>query len=126
MKHYLNKIFCVFVVLFSCFVLASCGESLISAETDTCYVGSSIKLEVKNENNEEVIWEVSDSEIAKIEDGLLTGLKAGNVTVKVAVGEKTGKLTIKVKEKVVERETLFCGSNLITENPPKASFNVDV
>lgn len=117
MKHYLNKIFCVFVVLFSCFVLASCGESLISAETDTCYVGSSIKLEVKNENNEEVIWEVSDSEIAKIEDGLLTGLKAGNVTVKVAVGEKTGKLTIKVKEKVVERETLFCGSNLITENP---------
>ncbi len=117
MKHYLNKIFCVFVVLFSCFVLASCGESLISAETDTCYVGSSIKLEVKNENNEEVIWEVSDSEIAKIEDGLLTGLKAGTVTVKVAVGEKTGKLTIKVKEKVVERETLFCGSNLITENP---------
>ena len=117
MKHYLNKIFCVFVVLFLCFVLASCGESLISAETDTCYVGSSIKLEVKNENNEEVIWEVSDSEIAKIEDGLLTGLKAGTVTVKVAVGEKTGKLTIKVKEKVVERETLFCGSNLITENP---------
>lgn len=117
MKHYLNKIFCVFVVLFSCFVLASCGESLISAETDTCYVGSSIKLEVKNENNEEVIWEVSDSEIARIEDGLLTGLKAGTVTVKVAVGEKTGKLTIKVKEKVVERETLFCGSNLITENP---------
>ncbi len=117
MKHYLNKIFCVFVVLFSCFVLASCGESLISAETDTCYVGSSIKLEVKNENNEEVIWEVSDSEIARIDDGLLTGLKAGTVTVKVAVGEKTGKLTIKVKEKVVERETLFCGSNLITENP---------
>ena len=116
MKNWIKRLLICLVSFIAISTLCACGGIKISGNK-TCYVGSSIKLEVSLLEGEEAIWEVSDEAIAKIDNGLLTGLSPGVVTVTVKVGEKSGKISITVKEKVEEIETLFCGTNLITENP---------
>ena len=55
----------------------------------------------ENATNKNVIWETSNSEIATVENGKVTALKEGTVTitVKTVDGNKIDKCTIEVKEK---------------------------
>ena len=109
----------VILVLLFAIVLASCtGSKIKITGPNECGVGSSIKLEVVlDETDKEIIWEVSDEEIATISDGVLTGLKEGTVIVYAKTDDLVGKISIKVMEKVEKRERLFLGTNLITKEP---------
>lgn len=123
---YMKKIFFFFLLSFLALAFIACKENVEPVDSvtvvitgnDTCFVGNEIKLEAIVEGSESsVSWRVSDSEIATIEDGTLTGLKAGEVTVYAKVDDVETSFLVKVKEKVIERDTLFCGTNLITEEP---------
>ena len=118
MKKLIKRLAICLIFCFVSTVLVSCGEIKIEG-SKTCYVGSSIQLQavVNIDTSEEVTWSVSDESIATIKDGLLTGLKPGTVKVMARVSDKEAKISITVKEKVEERESLFCGINLITEEP---------
>ena len=125
MKLVIKKTLLFFIVFIVVFAFIACKDekppkdvAIVISGNDTCYVGSSITLEAIVVGTEEkVTWEVSDESIATIEDGVLTGLKEGTVIVKATVEEETSEISIKVKEKVIERDSLFCGINLITEEP---------
>ena len=125
MNKVIKRIGFFFIVILSIICLIACKEDLPNEETkvsisisgpNTCLVGESITLNASIEGtDEEPVWSVSDALIASIDNGILTGLKEGTVTIMVTVGEEKSEYEVLVKEKVVERESLFCGINLITE-----------
>ena len=81
-------------------------------------IGEQITLTATIVNSEETpIWSSSDDNIATVSDGVVTGIKEGNVDISVKVEDVTKTLSIKVKEKVVTNVSLFCGVNLETQNP---------
>ena len=116
---WIKKISIFVIFLLTIFSLASCKASskITIIGNDTCYIGDSIQLEAKYEDLEgEVSWEVDDEEIAKIDNkGMLKGLKEGKVKVTATVGSEKSEISIKVIKKVIEREPLFIGTNLISE-----------
>ena len=52
-----------------------------------------------NATNKTIIWSSSDSAIAKVEDGMVTAFKEGNVTVTAKAEDKTAECIITVKKK---------------------------
>ncbi len=119
MRIILGKIIVVILLLLSVIFIASCGfeNDFVISGNEVCYVGGSIKLEAITDSEEDVIWEVSDTSVATIDNGTLVGLKPGKVTVTAKIADKKSKISITVKAKVEERDALFCGINLITESP---------
>ncbi|MBQ4060416.1 MAG: Ig-like domain-containing protein, partial [Bacilli bacterium] len=62
-------------------------------------VGKTITLTANLENVEgDVVWSSSDNEVATVENGVVTGVKAGTVTIKATVSDLVGELEITVKE----------------------------
>lgn len=65
-------------------------------------VGSTITLTanvtLNNATDKDVVWSSSDSEIASVENGVVTGHKAGDVTITAKVGNITAEHSVKVKE----------------------------
>lgn len=126
-----NKLFYLFLLLISLltFSFIGCnkenpddnkdGEEVTIAITGASivYVGEEIQLvaEVTN-SNEAVTWTSSDESIATVSEGVVKGIKAGSVIIKATVGEKYQELTIRVKTRVEEQVSLFCGTNIVTEN----------
>ena len=83
MRIILGKIIVVILLLLSVIFIASCGfeNDFVISGNEVCYVGGSIKLEAITDSEEDVIWEVSDTSVATIDNGTLVGLKPGKVTV---------------------------------------------
>lgn len=59
----------------------------ITSEVDTLYFGSTFQLEIsilpENASNQNVIWTSSDEDIAMVNDGLVNGIKRGDVIITV-------------------------------------------
>lgn len=59
----------------------------ITSEVDTLYFGSTFQLEFsilpENASNQNVIWTSSDEDIAMVNDGLVNGIKRGDVIITV-------------------------------------------
>ena len=54
-----------------------------------------------NATDKTVTWTTSDETVATVKDGIVTTLKAGEVTITAKVGDKTATCTIAVKAKVI-------------------------
>ena len=85
---------------------------------DTCMVGETITLQAIVVGSESAVtWSSSDEAVATVDaSGVVTGIKVGNVTITAKVEDKTSEIIIKVKDTVIERTTLFCGTDLITDS----------
>lgn len=59
----------------------------VTSEVDTLYFGSTFQLEIsilpENASNQNVIWTSSDEDIAMVNDGLVNGIKRGDVIITV-------------------------------------------
>ena len=64
--------------------------------TDTIYVNGTTTLEVNTNVIGDVVWSTSDETIATVEDGVVTGLKAGEVTITATLNGLTASKTVKV------------------------------
>ena len=121
MKYILKKLFVFFGVAIILLTLISCEEKAtvtISITGPTsCVIGESIELTAITKNTDSTVnWSVSDSEIGTIDNGIFTAIKPGTVIVKATVEDKESEISINVKDIVNNRESLFCGTNLITDN----------
>ena len=110
---------CLFVL-----VLGGCEEEptrkiIISISgANNVFVGEQITLSAKVDGSEEaIVWSSSDETIATVEDGVITGIKQGTVTIKIQVEDTIQVYDINVKEKKETRVSLFCGINTITTTP---------
>ena len=120
----LKRLLVIILSLVVCLVIVGCdNEVTVDDEVtitlsglQTVVVGESINLEATVKNSEEpVAWESSDVGIATVDNGLVTGIKPGSVSIKATVENKTSEITITVKELIIDRETLFCGTTLIND-----------
>ena len=82
------------------------------------YVGETITLFAKVDGSEEVpLWSSSDPTIATVEDGVVSGIAKGTVTIYIKVEDTTQEYEINVKERMINRTSLFCGVSEITTTP---------
>ncbi|MCI8616955.1 MAG: Ig-like domain-containing protein [Clostridia bacterium] len=102
------------------------ATSLTISQTEAIIkVGKTINLTVTVEpsnTTEEIVWSSSDASIATVtQDGLITGVKEGTVTIKVTAGNQSKICTISV-------ENLFKGISTSTTNPEGAlpSGNIQI
>lgn len=103
-KKKLLMIFMMFVaiILLQCIVtkensVQAASKVKISTSSKTLYVGYGVKLNITG-TNKKVKWSSSNSKIAKVtQAGYVTAKKAGTVTIKGKVSNKTYKCKIRVK-----------------------------
>ena len=82
------------------------------------YVGEAITLTAKVDGSEEAVqWSSSDPTIATVEDGVVSGIAKGTVTIYIKVEDTTQEYEINVKERMINRTSLFCGVSEITTTP---------
>ena len=82
------------------------------------YVGEAITLSAKVDGSEEEVqWSSSDATIATVEDGVVSGIAKGTVTIYIKVEDTTQEYEINVKERMINRTSLFCGVSEITTTP---------
>ena len=99
------NIFVLILLCISCLVGCSqISELKISTEyiEKNMYVGDKILLKTNAENQEEVVWETSDDLVAIVsEDGLVTALSVGEVTIIAKYGDYNSIVIINVYERTV-------------------------
>ena len=82
------------------------------------YVGEAITLSAKVDGSEEEVqWSSSDATIATVEDGVVSGIAKGTVTIYIKVEDTTQEYEINVKERMINRTSWFCGVSEITTTP---------
>ena len=92
-------------------------EIIISGPT-TIRVGSNVTLEVSIDGSElDPVWTSSDETIATVENGVVSGIAKGEVTIRVSVGEAFKDYNIVVSDTNSSDASLFCGVSIITNNP---------
>lgn len=90
-------------MLFSCvFSLAACvsSEPVLNYKKVEIEVGQSVKLELINATDA-VTWSVEQPEVAAVEDGVVTGIGAGQTLVTATSGNKTYQCTVKVTGDII-------------------------
>ena len=111
---------CIFaLVLVGCEVDEPESKIIISISgASNVYVGETITLFAKVDGSEEVpLWSSSDPTIATVEDGVVSGIAKGTVTIYIKVEDTTQEYEINVKERMINRTSLFCGVSEITTTP---------
>lgn len=81
------------------------SESSISIDEEETYI---LTASVPTDPNREVTWSSSDTDVATVKDGVVTGVAAGTATITAAAGNLTATCTVTVTGEEVEEE--------ITEN----------
>ena len=98
----IKKLIVVIMLLFMGIVLTGCDFSTdinIMTKTSTMKVGDVIGLEVSSEDA--VIWDSSNDELATVdENGIVTALDAGTVTISAAYGDNTSVINIIIKNDI--------------------------
>ncbi|MFA6662650.1 MAG: trypsin-like peptidase domain-containing protein [Bacilli bacterium] len=98
----MKKLIVVIMLLFMGIVLTGCDFSTdinIMTKTSTMKVGDVIGLEVSSEDA--VIWDSSNDELATVdENGIVTALDAGTVTISAAYGDNTSVINIIIKNDI--------------------------
>lgn len=90
-------------------------EASISFEKEQYYVtvGKKMKLKVNSEDkNDHIVWESSNSSIASVYYGEVTGKKIGKVTITAKVNGKSATCTVTVRSNAT-RGKEACGSNAV-------------
>ena len=116
------------ILVIACiFALVLCGCEEDNPETkiiisvsgaNTVYVGEAITLSAKVDGSEEApLWSSSDETIATVEDGVVSGITKGTATIYIKVEDKIQEYEISVKERMINRTSLFCGVSEITTTP---------
>ena len=111
---------CIFaLVLVGCEVDEPESKIIISISgASNVYVGETITLSAKVDGSDEVpLWSSSDPTIATVEDGVVSGIAKGTVTIYIKVEDTTQEYEINVKERMINRTSLFCGVSEITTTP---------
>jgi len=98
----MKKLIVVIMLLFMGIVLTGCDFSTdinIMTKTSTMKVGDVIGLEVSSEDA--VIWDSSNDELATVdENGIVTALDTGTVTISAAYDDKTSVINIIIKNDI--------------------------
>ncbi|MBQ4571034.1 MAG: InlB B-repeat-containing protein [Bacilli bacterium] len=88
----MRKIYNITLVLLLVLVLglSSCGKNKLKDVTfknapTTMYVGEEVTLEYELQDKASIEWSSSNNKIAEVENGKITALEAGNVTIKAVV-----------------------------------------
>ena len=89
----------------------------------TIYTGETTTLEVNTNVLGEVVWSSSDATIATVEDGVVTGLKAGEVTITATLNGLTASKTVKVNYR--NQIGARINGNDVTANPNYLQVTTD-
>ena len=110
-----KKIFSLAIILLIGILLTGCqSTNVIISGPEEVAVGDSITLSVEGASDSEVVWLSSDEEVATVKDGVVTGIKEGNVVITAKVNGKKGKHSVKVSMDG-EIKKLFCGAAIVSE-----------
>lgn len=86
-------------------------------------VGKQITLNtVTNPEDLTVTWTSSDNTLATVDNGIVTGVKAGQVEIKASLGDVFDEVTIKINEKVVVETYQYDGVLTVA---PYTAYNAD-
>ena len=121
----IKKLLILVIACIFALVLCGCEEDnpeikiIISVSgANTVYVGEAITLSAKVDGSEEApLWSSSDETIATVEDGVVSGITKGTATIYIKVEDKIQEYEISVKERMINRTSLFCGVSEITTTP---------
>ena len=101
-------------------------EFAVSPTTATIKVGGTTTLTVSNApEGETVTWESSDSSVASVADGVVTGVKAGTATITATAGDKTATCEVTVEAPVATEITITPTSATVDKNST-ATFTATV
>lgn len=81
----------------------------LNPKKETIYEGDTLQIEVivtPNEMSDKVVWESTNSLIATVDNGLVTGIKEGTIAIKAKVGDYEEYSIIEVKRKVIPVEKI--------------------
>ena len=136
----MRKIYNITLVLLLVLVLglSSCGKNKLKDVTfknapTTMYVGEEVTLEYELQDKASIEWSSSNNKIAEVENGKITALEAGNVTIKAVVTlkkeskEYTFDITVKqngfnvIKTSDITTEDLNTMTYKMEDDHPKAS-----
>ena len=80
--------------------------NIVDKSVTDVYINSTLNLAVKVDPKDAVVeWTSSDESVATVEDGVVTGKKAGTVTITVTSGSLTDSITLNVGYKVYKNGT---------------------
>ena len=116
MTNKIRKSIFLVVLLLLGLILAGCKNKIVIEGPKKVAVGSTISLTINEEDAAHAIWTSSDESIATVSNGIVTGLKVGTVDISASIGERSGKISIKVSENVNNGEKLFCAASIVSEN----------
>ena len=101
-------------------------EFAVSPTTATIKVGGTTTLTVSNTpEGETVTWESSDTSIATVSDGTVTGVNAGTATITAKAGDKTATCEVTVEAPVATEITITPTSATVDKNST-ATFTATV
>lgn len=86
----------------SCEVTVKEKKLTLNKETATVYIGKTCRLEALTEPTAKVTWKSSDTSVATVEKGTVTGVKAGTATITAKANGITRKCKITVKNPSLE------------------------
>ena len=81
-------------------------------EGDNVTITATVKPD--NATNKTVTWSSSAPEVASIQDGKITAIKAGDAVIKAVAGDKSATCNVKVKAKVIAVESIELNKSEIT------------
>lgn len=106
----------IFTSLVACEGKDSGKVSIIITGADTIFVGDEIILDAVVKNSEEAVtWSSKNPDIATVEDGHVLGISPGSAKIIAQIGNKKDEFVVKVKDKMGENVSLFCGVNFESE-----------
>lgn len=94
-------------------------ESISLSKTELeLFVGDSetitATINPENATNKQITWTSSDSRIATVSNGKITGVKKGSAVITAKAGEKTAQCTITVKDKTVSVTSIELNNSTMT------------
>lgn len=123
-----KKFIFIFIAIFLFVGIAACGEKAELSFKDgsvTVLVGETVEPELTIKGKNLVLeWSSEDDKIAKVNDGIITGVAEGETNVTVKVKDKDVKATIKVS--VVPVPEVKPNSIIITGAPSEAKIGGNV